>query len=282
MNGVAYPSLAVWCCQQIDQRSYYRLQNTTARQAQYQAFASLAELPADTIQQGMRDIVDRDGGSPASGDRMSSSLPTGVSGPQSYGSPGAYPASPVHQFMGGNWPTWNVNSSGFEQPSRRDDDPGFAPGAFEGDGGTAYNLMGSTSTPMAPSVGVMDRCLQAHTDASKCLSSAMAELTEQLDKGGESKNRDDDKCNASIGLKFDQSLPVLKDSDVDFETHWLNFTSIMEMLSFGRRGVRPMDRLVAFGTSLQKSFTRPLGSGPRRMGGSLSTRPRFSRRYMRS
>ena len=160
---------------------------------------------------------------------MSSSLPTGVSGPHSYGSPGAYPASPVHQFMGGNWPSWNANGSTFDQHTRRTDEPGFAPGAFEGDGGTAY-LMGS-STPMAPSVGVMDRCLQAQTDASKCLSSAMAKLTEQLDKGGDTKSRDEDKCNAIIGLKFDQSLPILKDSDVNFEDHWLNFTSILEMHS---------------------------------------------------
>ena len=255
MNGVVYPTLAAWCCQQIDQRSYYRLQNTTARQAQYQAFASLAGLPSETVQVGMREIVDRDAGSPASGDRQSSSLPTGVSGPQSYGVPGAYPASPVHQFMGGNWPSWNASGSGLDQQFRMSN-PGSVPGAFEGDGGTAYNLMGSTSTPMAPSVGAMDRCLQAQTDASKNLSSAMAKLTEQLDKGGDSKSRDDDKCNAIIGLKFDQQLPVLKDSDVNFEDHWLSFTSIMEMHSFGRKGVRPMDRLVAFGTSLAKGGTR--------------------------
>ena len=76
----------------------------------------------------------------------------------------------------------------------------------------------------------------------------MAQLTKQPGRNDDEKGRTDDKCNAIIGLKFDQTIPVLKDNDVDFEAHWLNFTSIMEMHSFGRKAVRPIDKLVAFGT----------------------------------
>ena len=48
--------------------------------------------------------------------------------------------------------------------------------------------------------------------------------------------RVDDKLNALTGIKFDQTLPVLKDSDVDFANHWRNFKSIIDCHAYGRKG----------------------------------------------
>ena len=45
--------------------------------------------------------------------------------------------------------------------------------------------------------------------------------------GGErssSPTREADKINALAGLEFKQNLPVLQDSDPDFEAHWLVFS----------------------------------------------------------
>ena len=97
---------------------------------------------------------------------------------------------------------------------------------------------------------------QQQLEASKCLSDAMAVLADQLKAGQEDKSKSDDRSNAIIGLKMDQTMPTLKDSDVDFENHWRQFTSIMDMHSFGKRNVRRIDQLVAFGVSLQAGGTR--------------------------
>ena len=63
-----------------------------------------------------------------------------------------------------------------------------------------------------------------------------------------------DKLNAIAGFKFEQSLPVIEDSDYDFERHVREFQSVLDCYSFGRRGVRPYDQLTIF------RKTRPDGS----------------------
>eukprot|EP00969_Alexandrium_andersonii_P160100 7073735-Alexandrium_andersonii.AAC.1 len=53
----------------------------------------------------------------------------------------------------------------------------------------------------------------------------------------------DDRLNALAGIKLEQTMPVLKDTDPEFDRHWRNFQSIGDCHSFGRRGVRPLDAL---------------------------------------
>ena len=56
-----------------------------------------------------------------------------------------------------------------------------------------------------------------------------------------------DKLNAIAGFKFEQSLPVIKDSDYDFERHVREFQSILDCHSFGRRGSVLMTNLPSSG-----------------------------------
>ena len=62
--------------------------------------------------------------------------------------------------------------------------------------------------------------------------------------------------NALAGIKFEQTLPVLKDNDPDFERHWHNAQSIIDCHAFGRRGVRPLDVLVVFKRTLPAGSIR--------------------------
>ena len=60
------------------------------------------------------------------------------------------------------------------------------------------------------------------------------------------------------GLEFKQTLPVIKDSDLDFDRHLREFRSIVDCYALNRReGVRPYDLLVV--------FRRTLAQGRRRM-----------------
>ncbi len=65
-----------------------------------------------------------------------------------------------------------------------------------------------------------------------------------------------EKVQALAGLKFDQTLPVLKDNDLDFEGHWLKLESILNCHGVGRQGVRPIDVLTLYRKCLQQGGTR--------------------------
>merc|ERR1712242_297076 len=58
------------------------------------------------------------------------------------------------------------------------------------------------------------------------------------------------------GFKFEQSLPVIKDSDYDFERRVREFQSILDCHSFGRRGIRPYDQLTLFRKTLPSGSVR--------------------------
>ena len=59
-----------------------------------------------------------------------------------------------------------------------------------------------------------------------------------------------DKLNAIHGFKLEQSLPVIKDTDFDFDRHVREFQSILDCHTFGRRGIRPYDQLTVFRKTL--------------------------------
>ena len=61
----------------------------------------------------------------------------------------------------------------------------------------------------------------------KLISSVSATLADGLRGIGGSDTRANDKVNAFAGLKYEQNLLVLKDCDIDFERHWLQFQSIL-------------------------------------------------------
>ena len=98
------------------------------------------------------------------------------------------------------------------------------------------------------------RSMQTSQDAAEGRHHDLIEHLTRAQPTGSDEARADDKLNALTGIKFDQTLPVLKDSDVDFSRHWRNFKSIMDCHAYGRRGVRPLDMLTVFRKTL------PVGS----------------------
>ena len=65
-----------------------------------------------------------------------------------------------------------------------------------------------------------------------------------------------DKANALVGIKFEQTLPIIKDSDPDFDTHWRRYYSAIQAHSFGRQGVRPWDIIQLIKKTLHPGSTR--------------------------
>ena len=61
---------------------------------------------------------------------------------------------------------------------------------------------------------------------------------------GDEDDRVRDKLNALTGLKFDQAIPVLRDTDPDWDRYFRQFMSVIHCHSYGRRGVRPYDVVV--------------------------------------
>ena len=56
------------------------------------------------------------------------------------------------------------------------------------------------------------------------------------------------------GLEFKQTLPVIKDSDLDFERHLREFRGIVDCYAMNRKeGIRPYDLLVVFRRTLPAS-----------------------------
>ena len=59
------------------------------------------------------------------------------------------------------------------------------------------------------------------------------------------------------GLEFKQTLPVIKDSDLDFDRHLREFRSIVDCYALNRKeGIRPYDLLVVFRRTLAAASTR--------------------------
>ena len=59
------------------------------------------------------------------------------------------------------------------------------------------------------------------------------------------------------GLEFKQTLPVIKDSDLDFDRHLREFRSIVDCYALSRKeGIRPYDLLVVFRRTLAVGSTR--------------------------
>ena len=59
------------------------------------------------------------------------------------------------------------------------------------------------------------------------------------------------------GLEFKQQLPVIQDSDLDFDRHLREFRSIVDCYSLTRQsGVRPYDLLIVFKRTLAPGSTR--------------------------
>ena len=65
-----------------------------------------------------------------------------------------------------------------------------------------------------------------------------------------------DKVNALAGIKFEKKIPVIKDNDLDLDRHIREFEAVLAMHSFGRRGIRPVDRWTMYKTSLQEGGIR--------------------------
>ena len=88
------------------------------------------------------------------------------------------------------------------------------------------------------------------------LAEALASISGPRDRGDPSPERGRDNINALVGFKFEQALPRLKDSDTDFESHWLEFQSIMDCHAHGRRAVRPLEVLIVYRKSLADGSVR--------------------------
>ena len=59
------------------------------------------------------------------------------------------------------------------------------------------------------------------------------------------------------GLEFKQTLPVIKDSDLDFDRHMREFRGIVDCYAMNRKeGIRPYDLLVVFRRTLPANSTR--------------------------
>ena len=95
---------------------------------------------------------------------------------------------------------------------------------------------------------------------------AAASQTKAAAGGPEDSSRETDKVNALARLEFRQQLPQLNDSDVDFDKHWMQFQSILDCHSFGRKGVRPMDVLLVYRKCL------PIGSARLRIFNTMFAR----------
>ena len=65
-----------------------------------------------------------------------------------------------------------------------------------------------------------------------------------------------DRTNALVGIKFETHVPILKDSDPDFDEHWNNFQNLIDCHAWGRKGVRPWDVLTIYRKALPANSTR--------------------------
>ena len=92
---------------------------------------------------------------------------------------------------------------------------------------------------------------KAMAEALKTMSERVSDKDASAEKDRE---REFDKVNALVGVDMKLTIPVLKDSDTDFDRHWRQFQSILDCHNYGRTGVRPLDVLALY----RKAF--PAGS----------------------
>ena len=71
-----------------------------------------------------------------------------------------------------------------------------------------------------------------------------------------SEERINDKLNALTGLEYKQTLPVIKDTDPDWDKRYRQFKSIIDCHAFGRRGVRPYDVILLLRKTLPSTGPR--------------------------
>ena len=65
-----------------------------------------------------------------------------------------------------------------------------------------------------------------------------------------------DKLNAITGIEFKQAMPVIKDADTNLQKLLNEFESILDCHAFGRKAVRPIDRLALFRKCFPAGSTR--------------------------
>jgi len=65
-----------------------------------------------------------------------------------------------------------------------------------------------------------------------------------------------DKLNALTGLDFKVKPPLIQDSDPDLTRHLREFESVLQCHAYGRRGIRPYDRLTLYKRTLQPNGIR--------------------------
>ena len=90
-----------------------------------------------------------------------------------------------------------------------------------------------------------DDYLQVVRDAIAALAGKMASNSDgQNEKSPD--NRFSEKCNALAGLKLEHTFPPFKDSDMNFDRHWRQFSYALDLHVIGRTGLRPIDVMTAY------------------------------------
>eukprot|EP00969_Alexandrium_andersonii_P365069 15465418-Alexandrium_andersonii.AAC.1 len=81
-----------------------------------------------------------------------------------------------------------------------------------------------------------EQAAAAQAQSAALVANASAAAAAPADPSTGASGAADDRLNALAGIKFEQAMPVIKDSDPDFDKHWRNVQSVIDCHSFGRRG----------------------------------------------
>ena len=237
-------SLVAWATQQLQEGFQYEPLTLMDSQALLQALSRAAQLPAQRVRTMAMELPSvraalKQGSVPPFPFPQEPS-PAGFSlGPSLFQTPESDPDSWLNRVRG----------------EVREAEASAAP-AIAGQG-RFDSPTRSVPTPPAVSPGTAEAQAAAFNAAMlKTMDSIANRLTQQQeeDKNGEDTRRE--RVNALVGLEFKQSLPVLKDSDTDFESHWRQFQSVLDCHSFGRQGVRPLEVLTVYRRCLPAGSTR--------------------------
>ena len=116
----------------------------------------------------------------------------------------------------------------------QNDDSSSAVALGAGMAASAPTARSAPSADKPPSTGRSGAGLVASAPTAGVAGSALAASEERVN----------DKLNAITGIDFKQNIPVIKDTDPDWDRHWLAFKSILDCHNFGRKEVRPYDVLI--------------------------------------
>ena len=58
------------------------------------------------------------------------------------------------------------------------------------------------------------------------------------------------------GIKFEQSIPILRDTSANFDKHWNEFQNILDCHCHGKDKVRPYDTLIIYRKAIKEGSTR--------------------------